>query len=354
MTDQGSEVTSTPATDKSPNSSSSILDASPVAITNQKLHGNNFLAWSKAVELFITGRGKKEYLSDKMVIPAETDVKFSTWEAENSMIMSWLLSSMTPEVSNTFMLYPTAAAIWKATKEMYSKSDNIAELYELESQLKDMKQGDQTVSKFFGNLSHIWQQIDSLEAYQWECSKDNQLYVKTKETRRLFGFLTGLHKDLDAVRGRVLSTKPLPTLNSAFSEVRQEESRIKVMMGPNPVPAVSSESSALLSQEESHQRTVSLNTRKTSQNDCNFTKKYCRYCHREGHVVEECYRRPGSQVKPPPFWKPNNFRQNYFRKTNPATPGGLMQTLGDPLELRLLMLLLMMVHQLKMFLLPLS
>lgn len=132
-----------------------ILDATPVTITNQKLTGNNFLPWSRAVELFITGRGKKEYLSEKMIIPAETDEKFATWEAENSMIMSWLLSSMTPEVSNTFMLHETAASIWKATKEMFSKRDNISELYELEAQLKDVKQGDQSVSKYFSTLSQI-------------------------------------------------------------------------------------------------------------------------------------------------------------------------------------------------------
>lgn len=48
---------------------------------------------------------------------------------------------------------------------MYSKRDNISELYELEAQLRDIKQGDHSVSKFlvtyhnYGNrltlLSHI-------------------------------------------------------------------------------------------------------------------------------------------------------------------------------------------------------
>lgn len=186
MADQGSEVTSAPGGSdggKAPSSSSSVgslLDSTPVSITNQKLHGNNYLAWSRAVELFITGRGKKEYLSETMACPSETDPKFPTWEAENSMIMSWLLGSMIPEVSNTFMLYPTAAAIWGATKEMYSKRDNISELYELEAQLKDVKQGDQTVSKFFSTVTQIWQQIDSLEMYPWACTADEHRYKQIK------------------------------------------------------------------------------------------------------------------------------------------------------------------------------
>lgn len=176
------------------------------------------------------------------------------------MIMSWLLGSMTPEISNSFMLHPTAASIWQATKEMYSKRDNIAELYELESQLKDMKQGDQTVSGFFSSLSQIWQQIDALEMYQWSCTADDQLYRKIKETRRLFLFLSGLHKDLDGVRGRVLGTKPLPSMNAAFSEVRQEESRLKVMMGgSSEVTRDMSESSALVSSEVNKNKDVKEN-----------------------------------------------------------------------------------------------
>lgn len=314
MTDQGSEVTSTKADHKATGSSSGgqIVDSTPVTITNQKLHGNNYLAWSRAVELFITGRGKKDYLSEKMTIPSESDEKFPTWEAENSMIMSWLLGSMTADVSNTFMLYPTTAAIWKATREMYSKTDNILELYELEAQLKDIKQGDQSVSKYFGSLSQVWQQIDALELYQWGCPADDQLYKKIKETRRIFGFLSGLHKAFDVVRGRVLGTKPLPTMTSAFSEVRQEESRMKVMMGSVVSSTVTSESSALNVRENEKESHVGLVAKKSGAKDNRgYVKKYCRYCHRDGHVVEECYRRPGSNIKPPPsFFRHNNFRSN--------------------------------------------
>lgn len=317
MAETGSEVTSAPVAEKSSGMAGSIVDSSPVTINNQKLNGNNFLPWSRAVELFIIGRGKKDYLSEDTVVPAETDSKFPTWEAENSMIMSWLLSSMTPEISNTFMLYPTAAAIWKATKEMYAKTDNISELYELEAQVKDMKQGDQTVSKFFSNLSQVWQQIDSLESYKWGCIADSQLYGKIKETKRLFGFLSGLHKDYDAVRGRILSSKPLPSMNSAFSDVRQEESRMKVMMGPS---VVTSESSALKTQESSNHTEVGMFVKKTGSKpgqgeNKGSNKKFCKFCHREGHIVDECYRRPGSTVKPPAWFRQSNYKPTYTGKS---------------------------------------
>lgn len=125
---------------------------------------------------------------------------------------------------------------------MYSKRDNIAELYELKAQLKEIKQGEQSVSKYYGSLSHIWQQIDSFEVYRWSGPTDEQIYKSIKETERIFSFLAGLHKDFDAVRSRILGTKPLPSMSATFSEIRQEESRIKVMLGPNSTK----ESSALV------------------------------------------------------------------------------------------------------------
>ncbi|RVW69147.1 hypothetical protein CK203_064460 [Vitis vinifera] len=54
-------------------------------------------------------------------------------------------------------------------------------------------------------------------------------------------------KSLDEVRGRILGTKPLPTIQEAFSEVRREESRKKLMMGTTPFSNVQ-EGSTLISQ----------------------------------------------------------------------------------------------------------
>lgn len=64
MADSGSDITSS-APRTSETGGASILDATPVSTTCQKLNGNNYLPWSRAVELFIVGRGKKEYLSEK-------------------------------------------------------------------------------------------------------------------------------------------------------------------------------------------------------------------------------------------------------------------------------------------------
>jgi len=41
----------------------------------------------------------------------------------------------------------------------------------------------------------------------------------------------GLNSSLDAVRERIFSTKPLPSILETFSKVRREESRHHLMLG---------------------------------------------------------------------------------------------------------------------------
>ena len=65
----------------------------------------------------------------------------------------------------------------------------------------------------------------------FECAQCNQKYRKYVEKDWLFQFLLGLDKSLDEVRRRILTTKPLPSIWEAYSEVRRDESRKKVMLG---------------------------------------------------------------------------------------------------------------------------
>ena len=54
---------------------------------------------------------------------------------------------------------------------------------------------------------------------------------KSRKKNKSISFCWGLNRDLDEVRGRIHSTKPLPSVREMFSEVQREESRRKVMLG---------------------------------------------------------------------------------------------------------------------------
>jgi len=181
--------------------------------------------------MFICGKGRDDYLTGEVIIPEKNDPKFRTWKTENHMVMSWLINSMTNKIGENFLLYGTAKEIWNATRETYSSSENTSELFKIEAALHDLCQGDLSITQYFNTLCRHWQLLDMFEIHAWKCPEDTTLYKRILELKRTFKFVLGLNKNLDEVRGRIMGTKPLPNLREAFSEVRHEESRKKVMMG---------------------------------------------------------------------------------------------------------------------------
>ena len=181
--------------------------------------------------MFIYGRGKEDYLSREIPILKKDDPDYKKLKAGNHQIISGLINSMNVDIGENFLLYETAQKILKAIRETYSSYENTSKLFAIESILHDLRQGNLTVTQYFNTLTCHWQQLDMFESHQWNCPEDNALYLKIEEQKRVFKFLMGLNKDLDDVRGRVMGTKPLPSLQEVFFEVRHEESRKKVMIG---------------------------------------------------------------------------------------------------------------------------
>ncbi|XP_024024880.1 uncharacterized protein LOC112092581 [Morus notabilis] len=250
-------------------------------ITSHKLNGHNYLQWSQSVLMFVRGKGNDDHLTGLSTSPGEKDPKYRSWRAEDSMVMSWLINSMINDIGENFLLYSTAKEIWDATKDTYSSKENTSELFGVETILHDLRQGETS--------------LDLFEEYTWESPSDGNRYRQIIEKKRVFKFLMGLNKDLDEVRGRILGTKPLPSLREAFSEVRREESRKKVMLGTlnNQPTAAATEGSALAV------RGPQLNN--TENKVRRGGRPRCEHCRKTGHTRDTCWKIHGK----PTDWKPS-------------------------------------------------
>ncbi|XP_052182681.1 uncharacterized protein LOC127795193 [Diospyros lotus] len=145
-----------------------------------------------------------------------------------------------------------------------------------------------SVTDYFNALTHQWQQLDILEEKSWKCLEDSQQYKKIVEKDRVYQFLLGLNKDLDDVRGRILSIKPLPSVKEVFSEVRREESWKKLMLGSHH-PFLPAENSAMIAQGNSFNRDKQQKNRPV-----------CEHCKKVGHTKDICWKLHGK----PANWKP--------------------------------------------------
>ena len=310
------EVSSGPDSNAAP--TQGTPENSPILITSHKLNGHNYLQWSQSVMMFVCGKGRDDFLTGATAAPKQDDPNFRTWNAANNMVMSWLINSMNNEIGENFLLYSTAKEIWDAAKETYSSSENTSELFEVESHLHDLRQGESSVTIYFNTLSRYWQQLDLFEVHHWKCTEDESQYKKIVEKKRVFQFLLGLNKDLDDVRGRVLSTRPLPTIREAFSEVRREESRKRVMMGPSNTNQ-SADGSALAVRGAPNSESA-LAARGASQPFSDSKPRrgrpWCEHCHKPGHFKETCWKIHGK----PADWKPSRNNNDRESRGNLASP----------------------------------
>ena len=295
-------------------------EGSLIPVTSHKLTGHNYLQWSQSVMMFICGRGRDDYLTGATAQPKPEDPQFRTWRAENNLVMSWLINSMTTEIGENFLLYSTAKEIWDAAHDTFSSSENTAELFHIETILHDLKQGELPVTAYFSSLTRYWQQLDLFESIEWKCPDDSARFRKIIETKRVFKFLMGLNKSLDEVRGRILGTKPLPSLREAFSEVRREESRKRVMMGQPGVSGNVEGSALAIAKDSSIAPESSAHAARgppQNRND-NRPRKgrpWCDHCRKLGHVKETCWKLHGK----PADWKPSHTSGEHESRGNAAS-----------------------------------
>ncbi|KAJ0103063.1 hypothetical protein Patl1_05957 [Pistacia atlantica] len=83
-----------------------------VQITTIRLNEGNFLRWSQSVHMYIRGRSKIGYLTGETKAPDTSDPAYSVWDAENSMVMAWLVNSMEEEIGANFMCFSTTKELW--------------------------------------------------------------------------------------------------------------------------------------------------------------------------------------------------------------------------------------------------
>lgn len=170
-----------------------LLTSSPegiaLHITGHKLNGQNFIQWERSVRIFLQGKGKEGYISGDPKQPEQEGPNLKKWQLENSLVMSWLLNTMTNEIGENFMYYDTAKEIWDAVKETYSNIDNTSAIFEIKSLLHDLQQGEKSVTEFFNTLSRYWQQLDTYEEIEWKCRDDKKKYRELVEKDRIYKFL---------------------------------------------------------------------------------------------------------------------------------------------------------------------
>ena len=76
------------------------------------------------MEMHIAGRRKKGYIIGRKAVPTKNDPSYDEWEAEDALVKSWLINSMTDKPMAHFVQCGTTKEAYDAVKKSYLDVSN--------------------------------------------------------------------------------------------------------------------------------------------------------------------------------------------------------------------------------------
>ncbi|KAL0395265.1 UNVERIFIED_CONTAM: Retrovirus-related Pol polyprotein from transposon RE1 [Sesamum latifolium] len=147
---------------------------SGLVMISAPFNGSNWLTWSRSVRIALEGKDKLGYIDGSYMRPHDGSVDLKQWRITDSLVRTWILSTMVKEIVNAFLYVPSARALW----------------LELEA--------------------------------------SNKSKMEEIEENQLMQFLMGLSEPYDSIRSQILVLDPLPSVNKAYSMVLRVERQRKV------------------------------------------------------------------------------------------------------------------------------
>ncbi|TYJ98185.1 retrotransposon protein [Cucumis melo var. makuwa] len=126
------------------------------------------------VGTYICGQGKIGYITREKTAPCPADPSFAGWDAENFMVMTYLL-----------------------------------QVFELNLKLGDIRR--EGITQFRHSLKRISQDLNLFDTYEWKSIEDQKHYRKAIEDGRIYKFLVGLNVEFDEVNDVFLKHLTNPT-----------------------------------------------------------------------------------------------------------------------------------------------
>ena len=146
------------------------------------------------------------------------------------MVQCWILNSLGPEISDSFMYVQSAKSLWEELAERFSEANGPL-IYQLHRNLTLLSQENEPLSLYFSKLKKLWDELQDVDAIPvcscgalkgCKCSLMKKLQEKDSRNK-LIQFLIGLNYGYDTVRGQILAMDPLPTVNRAYYIIQQIE-----------------------------------------------------------------------------------------------------------------------------------
>lgn len=283
-------------------------------LTTKPFNGSNYPNWSRSVRMALGAKSKIGFIDGTIAKPTDGSTETQKWVRSDYMVRCWLLNSLMPEISDSFMYAQSAKELWDEITERFGEA-NGALIYQLHRELTLLSQDNDPLSLYFSKMKKLWdelQDIDALPACSCgvinTCKCDLLKRLQEKESRnQLLQFLMGLNSGYDTVKGQILAMDPLPTVNRAYYIIQQIERQRQI----SGVMQGRQETEGYNVQKQGFRSTGKRDIKK-GKND-----RFCDHCKIKGHQTDQCFKIYGY-----PEW----YKEKYGAKMKAAAHVDVRET----------------------------
>ncbi|KAF3783314.1 hypothetical protein EJ110_NYTH30338 [Nymphaea thermarum] len=145
--------------------------------------------------------------------PFEKSGKYASWKRDNNIVMSWIMNSVQPQIASTIAYYTSAKQMWDFLKQTYSNDKNVSKILQVEEELLDLQQGDQSLAQYFASLKSIYERLKALRPPCPTCHKTHgEQFMVAK-------FLQGLSPEYAVAKAQMLTGAEIPDLADAYNRL---------------------------------------------------------------------------------------------------------------------------------------
>ncbi|KAF3781664.1 hypothetical protein EJ110_NYTH36296 [Nymphaea thermarum] len=245
-----------------------------------KLDGHNYELWSRSFMLSVKGHRKRHIIEEDE--PTNKSGKYLTWEEDDSMVMSWIMNSVQPQIAFTITYYTTAKEMWEFLRQTYSQDKNVSKILQVEEEkLHNLRQGSQDLSQYFATVKATYERLKFLRPPCKSCYKSHF------EPTMVAKFLAGLSPEYAAAKDQMLTGSEIPDLSDAYNRLSCLAISLSQPAGVTPASALA------VGSGRGHGSTYSTRGRGIGRETGGRGRFQCTYCGKIGHLEDRCWDKHG-------------------------------------------------------------
>ena len=133
----------------------------------QPLMRENYPTWARSMQKALIAKNKLGFIDGTLTLSSpmvKTPSAIQAWIRCNKIVASWILNSVSQEITTSIICRDTALEIWNDLMESHSQG-NRRRVFQLQKDIAGITQGQSSMTSYFTHLKALWEQLQNFRPF---------------------------------------------------------------------------------------------------------------------------------------------------------------------------------------------